>query len=142
HLDVQAATIRQGVTTEVCGNCGFSPFPFTSEHREDLERHMRVLFGASGAAFGGLADFAAEVEGSAIYANLAPLVGHGSLRVGVLGFVARAPRDDELRLMKRLVEKAFEQGAFGLSSGLIYMPGVYAGTDELVELARSVASHG
>jgi N-acyl-D-aspartate/D-glutamate deacylase len=70
---------------------------------------MRVLFGASGAAFGTLVDFAAQVERSEIYANLAPLVGHGSLRVGVLGFDARAPRDDELRLMKRLVAGAFER---------------------------------
>jgi N-acyl-D-amino-acid deacylase len=142
HVDVQAATIRQGVTTEICGNCGFSPFPFTAERRPDLERHVRVLFGHFGTAFENLAQLTSEIERTGIYANLAPLVGHGSLRVGVLGFEARAPRDDELRSMKRLVAESFELGAFGLSSGLIYMPGVYARTEELVELARSVASYG
>ena len=142
HQPVAAAAARQGVTTEVSGNCGFSPFPYLEEHRADMERHMSVLFGALPVRWHDLSGYAQAVAAAGIYANLAPLVGHGSLRVGVLGFENRPPRPEELAAMKRLLEEAFEQGAFGLTSGLIYMPGVYAGTEELIELARTVARYG
>lgn len=142
HDHVAAAAAVQGVTTEICGNCGFSAFPYLPAHRSDLERHMGLLFGGSSLDWSDLAGFADVAEKAGIHANLAPLVGHGSVRVGVIGFDNRAPRDDELADMRKLVEQAFEQGAFGLSSGLIYMPGVYARTEELIELARAVSSYG
>jgi N-acyl-D-amino-acid deacylase len=142
HRDVAAAAVRQGVTTEISGNCGFSPFPHVIERRRDMERHMGVLFGGTNMEWHDLSGFASAARGAGIYANLAPLVGHGSIRVGVIGFDDRPPRADELAAMRRLVEDAFEQGAFGLSSGLIYMPGVYASTEELIDLAAAVARHG
>lgn len=142
NVPVAAAAVVQGVTTEICGNCGFSPFPHLPEHRADLERHMTVLFGGTSLDWSDLAGFADTVGTAGVHANLAPLVGHGSVRVGVLGFENRPPREDELQAMKLLVEQAFEQGAFGLSSGLIYMPGVYARTEELIELAKTVARYG
>ena len=142
HLGVAAAAVRQGVTTEICGNCGFSPFPYLAERRRDMERHMGVLFGGTTMDWHDLSGFASAVRGAGVHANLAPLVGHGSVRVGTIGFDDRPPRAEELAAMRRLVEEAFEQGAFGLSSGLIYMPGVYARTEELVELASAVARHG
>jgi N-acyl-D-amino-acid deacylase len=142
HAGIAAAAVRQGVTTEICGNCGFSPFPFVEQHRQNLERHMRVLFGESPIEWHDLAGFSEAVNRAGSFANLAPLIGHGSLRVGVLGFESRAPRDDELKTMKELVETAFEQGAFGFSTGLIYMPGVYASTAELIEIARTIARYG
>jgi N-acyl-D-amino-acid deacylase len=139
---VVAATIRQGVTTEICGNCGFSPFPHVTGHRTEMERHMRTLFGDAEVKWQDLAGFSEAVRSAGVFSNLAPLIGHGSLRVGVLGFEDRAPRDDEQRTMKRLVEEAFEQGAFGFSTGLIYMPGVFAKTEELIELTRTVSRYG
>ncbi|MDQ2737542.1 MAG: D-aminoacylase [Actinomycetota bacterium] len=139
---VVTASIRQGVTTEVCGNCGFSPFPHVPGHAQDMERHMRTLFGETHVDWHDLAGFADAVRRAGIFSNLAPLIGHGSLRVGVMGFEDRPPRDDELVAMKNLVEEAFEQGAFGFSTGLIYMPGVFAMTDELIELTRTVSRYG
>ncbi|HZV51181.1 MAG TPA: D-aminoacylase [Candidatus Dormibacteraeota bacterium] len=139
---VAAASVRQGVTTEVCGNCGFSPFPHLSHRRGDVERHLRTLFGATQVDWHDLDGFAAAARRAGLFANLAPLVGHGSLRVGVLGFEDRPPRDDELAIMKRLLREAFEQGALGFSTGLIYMPGAFAGTDELIELTREVSRFG
>ena len=139
---VTTAAVMQGVTTEVCGNCGFSPFPHLPAHRADLERHMSVLFGKTSLAWADLAGFAESIARAGVHGNLAPLVGHGSVRVGVLGFENRSPQKAELRTMARLIEEAFEQGAFGLSSGLIYMPGVYARTEELIELAKTVARYG
>jgi N-acyl-D-amino-acid deacylase len=139
---VVAATVRQGVTTEICGNCGFSPFPHVTGHRADMERHMRTLFGETHVEWQDLAGFGDAVKRAGVISNLAPLIGHGSLRVGVLGFEDRPPRDDELTTMKRLVEDAFEQGAFGFSTGLIYMPGVFAKTDELIELTKATSRYG
>ena len=142
HEDVVAATIRQGVTTEICGNCGFSTFPHVTGHRADMERHMRTLFGDANVDWQDLNGFSSAVRTAGVFANLAPLIGHGSLRVGVLGFEDRPPRDTELATMRRLVEEAFEQGAFGFSTGLIYMPGVFARTDELIELTKTVRRFG
>jgi len=139
---VAAAGVRQGVTTEICGNCGFSPFPHVPGHRADMEDHLRTLFGDGEVGWRDLDGFSEAVRSAGIMSNLAPLIGHGSLRVGVLGFEDRPPRDDELTTMKRLVVEAFDQGAFGLSTGLIYMPGVFARTEELIDLARAVRGYG
>jgi N-acyl-D-amino-acid deacylase len=142
HRDVATGAVRQGVTTEVAGNCGFTCYPCLPERRPLLERHTGGVFGGRASAWDDLAGFREAATAAGLHANMAPLVGHGSLRVGVLGFENRPPRDDELRAMTALLEAAFEQGAFGLSTGLIYMPGAYARTGELVALARSVARHG
>jgi len=140
HLDLKAATVRQGVTTEVCGNCGSTPFPMLPERREDLAR-SKAIFAAEDGPWESLAEYREAVGTRGLHANLAPLLGHGSLRAGVMGMDNRVPRDDELQTMVRLAEAAFEQGAFGISSGLIYAPGVYARTEELAAICRAVSRH-
>src|ERR1700716_892128 len=101
HADVATGTVRQGVTTEVAGNCGFTCYPCLPERRQSLERHTGGVFGGAasrgGSAWGDLAGSRHAPPAAGLHANMAPLVGHGSLRVGVLGFESRAPRDDELR---------------------------------------------
>lgn len=87
----------------------------------------------------GLAD---TLEKGGIGTNVAFLVGHGEVRAAVMGGENRAPNADELTQMKLLVNRAMEEGALGLSSGLYYTPGNFAETDEVVELARVAASHG
>src|SRR5260221_12276378 len=71
---VAAATVRQGVTTEICGNCGFSTFPYVTGHRADMERHMRVLFGDASIEWNDLAGYADAVRRAGVFANLAPLI--------------------------------------------------------------------
>jgi len=141
HRDLAAADARQGVTTEIAGNCGFSPFPTVRERRGDLGRLLDLLFGPVPVGWSDLSGYRQQVQRAGLCANLAPLVGHGSLRAAVMGFANRPPTPEELGTMSRLVREAFEQGAFGLSSGLVYAPGVYAATDELVELCRAVRRH-
>jgi N-acyl-D-amino-acid deacylase len=108
--------LRMGVTTIITGNCGGSVL--------DLRKHF------------------AAVEKNGISVNYASLIGHGTVRRKVMGREDRAPTEEELGRMKALVKKAMEAGAVGLSTGLIYVPGTFAGTDELVELCRVVAAHG
>jgi N-acyl-D-amino-acid deacylase len=140
--DVQAATVLQGVTTEIAGNCGFSTFPTLPEHLPDLKRHIGALLGEVPIDWTDLAGFRDAVSAQGVYSNLAPLVGHGSIRVGTMGFDPRPPTEDQLRTMGRLLEEAFEQGAFGFTSGLVYIPGIFADADELRALASTIARHG
>lgn len=140
-IGVVTAAVRQGVTMEVCGNCGFSPFPCPPGRGQDLERHLGALFASAPIGWTDLSGYAQAVRERGLATNLAPLVGHGSLRAAVLGFEDRPARSDELATMTRLLDEALEQGAVGLSSGLVYMPGASAGTDELVALAKSLRRH-
>jgi N-acyl-D-amino-acid deacylase len=111
--------LRQGVTTIVAGQCGQSPWP-DFEQAADLIRRWTV-------------------EG--IGPNAALLVGHGSVRQLVMGLDNREPTPAELAAMKTLVRKAMDQGACGLSTGLIYTPGFFAKTPEVVELVKVVAPY-
>ena len=133
-----------------------SPFPRTDPFGPALDRLVSNGFAvgqgaATGVAayadlLGSLADTRAGALGGAsgtgLATNLAPLLGHGTLRGAAMGFDDRAATDDELALMSRLATEAFEQGAFGFSTGLIYPPGVYAATAEIAELARVAARFG
>src|SRR2546422_3426707 len=131
--------IRQGVTTEVVGNCGFSPAPVSPEFREDLRGF--ALYVPKGMTFEwrSFREYlrAFDVDGSAL--NVAQLVGHGTLRLAAMGFARRAPTAGELTRMQRLMADAMDDGAWGLSTGLIYAPGSYAQTDEIIAVARSAA---
>jgi N-acyl-D-amino-acid deacylase len=149
HSDVSAvrdpaseSKVRQGVTTDVIGNCGFSTFPIT---RARIDTHLDLM---AGRGFGedGLeltwtdVDGYAEVVASRPSAiNLAPLVGHNTLRTAAMGLEQRPPTDAELETMKRLLAEQLEQGAFGFSTGLTLVPGVYAAEDEIVDLIKVVA---
>jgi len=142
HLDVQTAELRQGVTTEVCGNCGFSPFPAAGPHADQVAALMGVLIGEGPRTWSDLAAYRAAISGAGMLTNLAPLVGHGSIRAATLGFADRAPTSDELRAMVRFAEEALAQGAAGISTGLVYAPGMYSRTEEIVAIARALRGTG
>ena len=108
--------VRMGVTTLVTGNCGSSATE--------------------------VGEFLGRIRETPLAVNLATLVGHGSVRQKVLKLENRAPTAEELRQMEQIVERAMQDGAVGLSTGLIYVPGTYAKTDEVVALARVASRHG
>ena len=108
--------VRMGVTTLVTGNCGGS----TTD----------------------VAQFLGRFKEKPLAVNLATLIAHGSVRREAMGSDDRAPTPDELRKMEGLVEQGMKDGAVGLSTGLIYVPGTYAKTDEITSLARVVARYG
>jgi len=74
--------------------------------------------------------------------NVGQLVGHGTIRMAVMGLEERRATAKELEQMKKLVAQSMEDGAFGLSSGLVYPPGYYSDTEELVELCKVAAPYG
>lgn len=142
YMPIKTASLLQGVTTEVCGNCGFTPFPLEPARREEFKGFLSGLFAEQRGGFETFAEYRAAIGEFDLAVNLAPLVGHGSLRTGVMGMEDRPPRDDELARMERAADQAFEEGAFGLSSGLIYPPGVYGATEEVIALAKVAGRHG
>ncbi|MBX7196168.1 MAG: D-aminoacylase [Sandaracinaceae bacterium] len=138
------AKVMQGVTTEVVGNCGLGAFPANDVVASFYERLSPMLFGESAGAgtFRDLSAFRARLDAEGTSVNAAPLVSHGNVRAHAMGLAERAPTGVELRAMEELVDAAHREGAFGLSTGLVYPPGAYAETEEIVELAKVAAGHG
>lgn len=132
--------IRQGVTTELVGNCGGSPSPAIGHARESLLDYCRPL--CVKVDWTTLDEYFLRLMNLRTSVNVASLVGASTLRSAVMGNCDSKPSEEQLSQMKHLLADGMFQGAFGLSSGLIYAPGCYAGTEELVELASVASSFG
>jgi N-acyl-D-amino-acid deacylase len=128
--------IRQGVTTEVIGMCGASPAPLDPAERERLKASRPELPWT----WDTFADYLDYLRQNGISVNVVPMVGHGAVRGLAVGQDDRAPSDGEMDEMKRLIAQAMDEGAWGLSTGLIYAPSAFATTEELVELSRVPAA--
>ena len=134
------STILQGVTSVIVGNCGMSPFPGASA--AELATWAGGDPDTLDLSFDGFGGFLDRLEAAHPAAHMAALVGHGSIRSLAMGSARRAPSADELSAMRRSVAEAMDAGAVGLSTGLIYVPGIYSETDEVVALAEEAASAG
>jgi N-acyl-D-amino-acid deacylase len=135
----------QGVTTEVIGNCGIGAFPVNQERKSVLIDYLKMNgfhFPSDGLSWDHFSQYADRLDRIGLGLNLAPLAAHGALRITISGMEDRAPSDRELEKMKALLTDSLEQGAWGLSTGLIYPPGSFAKTEELVDLAKIVAHYG
>lgn len=132
--------IRQGVTTEVIGNCGFSPAPLMGAAIEEM-RAKAAQFDLE-VNWRSMAEYLDRLRTPGTALNVVPLLGHNTVRGAVLGYDDVQPTPEQQAEMERVVEEAMEQGARGLSTGLFYPPGFYAQTEEVIGLARVVARHG
>jgi N-acyl-D-amino-acid deacylase len=143
HLldEPQPFKLLQGVTTEVVGNCGLSFAPLDPAAAEDAATLWSSLAGGVPIRPSGFAELADRLDAAVPANNLALLVGHGTLRLAANGLEERL-RPGAAAAMASLAAEAFQAGAVGLSSGLIYVPGSYADTAELVALARVAARYG
>jgi N-acyl-D-amino-acid deacylase len=131
--------VRQGVTTELAGNCGSSAAPLAAADAETRREYKEDGIDAS---WGDVASYFDGLERSRISVNQALLLGQGTLRRNAIGNMDRALTADETAALHRAVEEGMDQGAFGLSTGLEYTPGRYTPTEEIVALARIVARYG
>jgi N-acyl-D-amino-acid deacylase len=132
--------VRQGVTLEVIGNCGSSAAPMNDHLRLEVLERPYVRDSKIDLDWNSMGEYIARLNRDGVALNVVPLVGHGTVRSYVMGFENRPPSKEEMSEMKRIVAKSLREGAFGMSSGLIYPPSCYATTKELVELAKVVAS--
>ncbi len=134
--------VRQGVTTEVLGNCGTSPAPTNNATLELLKKTWGSEADEVDWSWTTFGDYLRRIEDQGTAVNIVGLVGHGTIRIAVMGVDSQPPSSKELEEMKELVASAMADGAFGMSSGLVYLPGSFATTDELVELCKVVARQG
>ncbi|MDQ6857389.1 MAG: D-aminoacylase [Chloroflexota bacterium] len=133
------STVHQGVTSVVAGNCGGASAPVMGLAAEELDRDLRRYdLDRTWTSFG---EYAGVVERSGSAINFCSFVGHGTLRMCVMGADDRAPTAGELAAMKALLAKSLDDGAIGLSTGLIYPPSAYGTTAEISALAAVVREH-
>lgn len=132
--------IRQGVTTEVIGNCGFSPAPLMGAAVEEMNAKAANL--SLEVTWQSMAEYLDHLRNPGTILNVVPLLGHNTVRGAVIGYDDVQPTPEQQAEMERVVEEAMEQGARGLSTGLYYPPGYYAKTEEVIGLARAAARHG
>jgi len=135
--------LHQGITSAVVGQCGLSPAPLLEETRQEV-------VGALGGFFSGVApslpwhewnsveDYLDFLTRGGVSLNVLPLVGQGVIRAAVMGFSEGRANNDQMAKMKAELSKALDQGAIGLSTGLIYPPGSFTSTEELIELTKIV----
>lgn len=135
--------LAQGITTTIVGNCGLGAAPVTDD-AEPVLRGVNAWMTPEPAAWPwrSTREYLERLDAGGLALNVAALVPHGPARISSMGLRAGAPTKRELARTRRLVEEGLEAGAVGLSSGLIYPPGMYTPTSELVELARPVARAG
>lgn len=138
--------INQGITTEITGQCGSSMFPVRAEHSGELKKLMELLcrdFPEEYETFTSFEKYADHIDRNVeLGPNAKQLIGHGSLRMAVMGYQNRKCTSEELNQMKAYVREAMEHGALGLSSGLIYSPSCFSDTEEIISLCEVVAEYG
>jgi N-acyl-D-amino-acid deacylase len=132
--------VHQGVTTVITGNCGMSPFPLIGEAVETARTSYTKQFGIN-VDWSSHRGYEKRLKSQGISINNGVYIGHGTVREAVMGHEARAPTISEMEEMRRLVDMAMGEGCLGLSTGLGYAPGIYADTNEIVDLCRVVAAH-
>ncbi|MCR4430242.1 MAG: D-aminoacylase [Tepidanaerobacteraceae bacterium] len=132
---------RQGVTTELVGNCGDSAAPVFGmsydQQKEYIDGHYDIT-----SNWHTVDEYLSKMDRAKPSINYATLVGHGTLRKTVMGYERRPATKEELCRMKDLLREALRQGAFGMSTGLIYPPGCFADTGELIEISKVMAEEG
>lgn len=133
--------LRQGVTTEVVGNCSFSAFPIEPRHLDLHADHLARATAPIRPWWTDLDGYAAALHDEGIALNVAPLAGHGTLRVAAMGVDQRRATASELARMVSDLHTALEQGAFGMSTGLTHVPSAYGDFDEVIALAEVLAEH-
>lgn len=147
HTDIELlvngggeSKIMQGVTTEVSGNCGSSPFPYLPEDAKSNSEHLRKKYDLD--VYWETMDGFYQALNNKISINYASFTGHGDLRAFVMGRNDVPPTPEQLVQLKKVLAENLEMGSFGLSTGLEYAPGSYANTAELIELSKVVAKYG
>jgi N-acyl-D-aspartate/D-glutamate deacylase len=136
--------LRQGVTLDVLGNCGESLAPLDGDARASIKAvsDLDIASWPHPLTWSAYAEYIRRMEQSGLSMNVMGLVGHGTLRLAAMGHSDASPTAGQMGHMKSLLAGSLEAGAAGMSTGLIYAPGCFADTSELIELASVVARKG
>ncbi len=132
--------VHQGITSVVVGQCGLSPAPLFDETRPQIESRWNLVeVPLPWQAWSSFGEYLAYLQSMGVSINVVSLVAHGTIRAGVIGFSDQPAASAEMARMQAAAVEAMEEGAIGVSTGLIYPPGSYASTEELVAFTRPVA---
>jgi len=139
--------LHSGVTTEVIGSCGIGPAPIREENRSLLIDYLGTrLIGSIPVTlelpWTSFSEYLDYIDAHPPALNVAPLVGQGVVRIASMGFAQGEPTASQLTDMQQIAAQAMEEGALGMSSGLVYLPGEYSGTAEIGALCKAIAPYG
>lgn len=135
---------RQGVTTHVIGNCGMSPAPVGEGRLEEMKAYWGRIAEQPQVswAWRSFGEYLEALQAGGLGINVAALAGHAALRSAAMGMQPGTPSPEQLEQMESLLEEALQAGAVGLSTGLVYPPGCYADSEEIIRLCGAVARYG
>ena len=131
----------QGITLDVVGNCGLAVAPVSDDNTEIWKLYSDCVFGELERGWRTWEEYLSHLESGGIGYNICYLIGHGPVRLDVMGMVAREPDRLEMEAMSEIIRSEMKKGAVGLSFGLTYLPSGFASTDELIELAGVVSEY-
>jgi len=143
-----ASRLYGGITTEIAGNCGVGAAPISEEYREDLKKYFLSMFPIENPlnrpvfAWNTFGEYLDCLDRYPAAINMGSLVSQGAVRLAVKGFRKGKANAEELRNMQELVSEAMEAGAFGISTGLNYLPGAFCDRKELAEVTKPVSAYG
>lgn len=133
--------IMQGVTSEIGGNCGYSAAPISGNEFEERKKTYRDLYGLE-ADWQSLDEYLKRLEDGGLPLNFGLLIGHNTIRGSVMGARADKPTEAEMERMLEMVRSGMEDGAFGISTGLIYPPACFSQEEEIIRLCQLVRDMG
>ena len=136
-----ASNLCQGITTEAAGNCGIAVAPAYGEYREEMKEELKKESNVD-LDWDDLTGFFGRIKKEGISINILTFIGHGNLRGSVVGMTNRPATAEEIQKMKDIAAELMKQGAWGLSTGLIYPPSCYGDIDEITEICRVVGEMG
>jgi N-acyl-D-aspartate/D-glutamate deacylase len=145
QAELMRGRVCQGITTEIVGNCGFAAAPVCASSLEAVKGMVGFISPTDPIPWiwESTADYLNYLEANGVVNNVGALAGHGPVRLLSMGRVEGRPaNDEETRIMQRAIHESLEQGAFGLSFGLVYPPGQYAPTEEIIACCRAVREAG
>jgi len=134
--------VTQGITTEVIGNCGFSAAPFNGKNRGFIKSQESILGKSLEFAALSWKKYIQILKKSSLVTNVVPLVGHGSIKSMVADIKNVAVTDEGMRRMKNVLDEIMGQGCRGMSTGLIYPPGIFTATKEIIALVKVISKYG
>ncbi|MEK7845444.1 MAG: amidohydrolase family protein, partial [Nitrospinota bacterium] len=133
--------VRQGVTTEIGGNCGYSAAPISGGPLDERKKIYKEQFGLN-LDWTDLKGYIEKINRNGISVNYCQLIGHNTVRASVMGSVDRKPSSDEMKTMERIIEDAMDSGAVGMSVGFAYAPSCFAKKEEVAFLCKTIRKMG
>jgi N-acyl-D-amino-acid deacylase len=144
QTELMRCKLAQGVTTTIIGNCGLGCAPVADNEAEGILRAVNAWMSPEAVEWKWrtIGEYLDRLESNGLAMNIATLAPHGPVRISAMGLTKGTPSKSQMKKMRAMIERAMKDGALGLSTGLIYPPGMYSDTNELKELARVVADYG